>query len=260
MKYFNPNEINLSREDYEIIDPILIRYSDIKNAYKDKKKSLSRINRLSNTDSSWSFFNKKNEPLINMEEKTALEKEVNSLKKQKDQMYYEIKAIISKIISQNNEYTDIYSTYLDYSSYNDDVMSKFKLNMELVKNKKKIDHFFNKLKDRIENNSEIKPEEIDNYKKQYKNIILFLKKVYNEKENKKTMNKTLVDSFDFSSELNLEDAYTVLSIISLLYSSVINPTFNNYKDAYIQYVDRAEYVRRYNERIIYLTNIVIKNA
>ena len=60
-------------------------------------------------------------------------------------------------------------------------------------------------------------------------------------------------TFEFSSELSLDDAYTVLSIISLIYSTIINPIYNNYKDMYIQFANRKRFINQYNKRLLQIT-------
>ena len=85
---------------------------------------------------------------------------------------------------------------------------------------------------------------------------MFLKKVYQYKENKSKL--VGIGNFEFNPELDISDAYTVLSIISLLYTTIINPIYNEHKDTYVEYTNKKEFVSRYNKRINFLTERVLK--
>jgi len=156
--------------------------------------------------------------------------------------------------SDGRKYNDFYVTYLDYSSYNNEILENYKSHMDLVKYKKTLDKFFYKLKNDMEENNTLNDEEIAKYKKKYKNIVDFLQTVYfAEKGGKKINEDNSNITFEFSSELSLDDAYTVLSIISLIYSTIINPIYNNYKDMYIQFANRKRFINQYNKRLLQIT-------
>ena len=267
----NVNDINLSVSNYKELEQLLVNYAEIKTDYKEKKRALHKMNveksnQSSNSSSFLSFFtthknqsNKKSdEDYINQ---FNLEKEVNNLKIQKDNIFYDLRNIIAQMIADNEEYKPFYSQYLDYLSYNSELKEHHKYHLELVKYKKAIDKFFNKLKNDMEENKQLKDVEIAEYQKQYKKIIMFLKRLHTADKGGKKINQDHdEETFEFNSELYLDDAYTVLSIISLIYSNLINPIYNNYKDAYIQYEIRDRYIKKYNKRIVDLTYKALKYA
>lgn len=267
----NVNDINLSVSNYKDLQQLLVNYAEIKADYKEKKRALhkmnaERSNHSSNNSSFLSFFtthknqsNKKSdEDYINQ---FNLEKDVNNLKMQKDNIFYELRKIIAQMIADNEEYKSFYSQYLDYLSYNSELKEHHKYHLELVKYKKAIDKFFNKLKNDMEENKQLSEDEITEYQKQYRKIIAFLKRLHAADKGGKKINQDHdEETFEFNSELYLDDAYTVLSIISLIYSNLINPIYNNYKDAYIQYEIRDRYIKKYNKRIVDLTYKALKYA
>ena len=266
----NVNDINLSVNNYQDLDQLLINYAEIKADYKKKKRDLQKMNIVQDNQpvngSFLSFFtNNKNQPNKKSDDdylnKFNLEKEVNNLKIQKDNIFYDLRNIIAQMIADNEEYKQFYSQYLDYLSYNSELKEHHKYHLELVKYKKVIDKFFNKLKNDMEENKHLADSEIDDYQRQYKKIIIFLKRLHAADKGGKKINQDYdEDTFEFNSELYLDDAYTVLSIISLIYSNLINPIYNNYKDAYIQYEIRDRYIKKYNKRITDLTYKALKYA
>lgn len=257
------NDIDLTVDDYKVLQPLLIKYHETKDAYKSKKKELYYLNKKDDTKNEEKsilgfLFNDKKNINTNYEEqyllKVDLEKAVHALKRKKDDVFFEINKMIKKMISSNPKYNDFYVTYLDYSSYNNEILENYKPHMALVKYKKTLDKFFYKLKNDMEENNKLNDEEIAKYKKKYKNIVDFLQTVYfAEKGGKKINEDNSNITFEFSSELSLDDAYTVLSIISLIYSTVINPIYNNYKDMYIQFSNRKRFINQYNKRLLQIT-------
>lgn len=257
------NDIDLTVDDYKVLQPLLIKYHETKETYKSKKKELYYLNKKDDTkheDKSilGFLFNDKKNVNTNYEEqyllKVDLEKTVNALKRKKDDIFFEINKMIKKMISSNPKYNDFYVTYLDYSSYNNEILENYKSHMDLVKYKKTLDKFFYKLKNDMEENNTLNDDEIAKYKKKYKNIVDFLQTVYfAEKGGKKINEDNSNITFEFSSELSLDDAYTVLSIISLIYSTIINPIYNNYKDMYIQFANRKRFINQYNKRLLQIT-------
>lgn len=257
------NDIDLTVDDYKVLQPLLIKYHETKDAYKSKKKELYYLNKRDDTKNEEKsilgfLFNDKKNINTNYEEqyllKVDLEKAVHALKRKKDDVFFEINKMIKKMISSNPKYNDFYVTYLDYSSYNNEILENYKPHMALVKYKKTLDKFFYKLKNDMEENNKLNDDEIAKYKKKYKNIVDFLQTVYfAEKGGKKINEDNSNIAFEFSSELSLDDAYTVLSIISLIYSTVINPIYNNYKDMYIQFSNRKRFINQYNKRLLQIT-------
>lgn len=247
------NKIELNRQNYEEINDIVLSYQDLLKKYIIIKKELILKKEMQNNQNKNIFSIAKKEN-INKSEISELEQKVKLMKENKDKLYLKIRTIVNKMISENNEYIKIYGCYLDYISFNEEVYTNYKYNLKLIEEKGRIDKFFNKLKEIIETNKKIDNEEYNKLKKQYKNVIYFLKKVYENKENKNKILK--MESFEFSNELDIKDAYTILSIISLLYTSIINPIYSEYKDIYLEYMKKKEYIEKYNKKI----NLITKKA
>lgn len=246
----NIDLITLNREDYLLIKELADRYKQVNDKYKKKKREL--VSYKKQLDNQKNFIDKiltKNneETATNLIAKT--EPELHSLKKQKKQIYFEIRGLIFRIIASNQEYQAIYNQYLDNSSFNSEIYHAHKCCLELVKLKPRIDRFFNKLKELMEQNTEISQEKTVFYQEHYRRVIVLINKI--QKQNKKR-------NMDFSEELNFEDSYAVLSIISLLYTSVINPTYEEYKDIYLQYVEKMKFIKKFNGRIVEITSKAIK--
>lgn len=266
MDLFNINEINeikLTVPDYKYVKPFIDRFAEIRINYNEKKKLLREMLKYqSNKKDSQNFIQKilgsKNDETTNFEiaDKIELEKEIAILKSQKDAIYYELKILIGKLISQNKNYEKLYMQYLDCMSYTNEVSANYNYHLKLVERKKKIDYFFNQLKNDIEINKKMTEEEIQYYSENYKNIILFLTRLYKEQTGTKELNQdeTQIPPFEFSGDLDLNDTYTVLSVISILYSTMINPVYHNYKDSYLQYKVRRRFAKKYNDKIIELTH------
>ena len=159
------------------------------------------------------------------------------------------------MISENNDYDYLYIYYLDCYSFSEEVYTKHRINIKLVENKNKIDRFFRKIKKIIEENKTISDKELKAYSNNYKNIVNFLKKVYLAKSNSKKFVQT---NLEFSNELNMEDAYTILSMISMFYTNVINPIYNEYKDTYIIYKQKMEFIKKYENKVYKIAKLLIK--
>lgn len=266
MDLFNINEINqikLTVPDYEYVKPLIDRFTEIRINYNEKKKTLREILKVQNNKKEppsfiKKIFGSKNDESLSFEiaDKIELEKEIAILKSQKDAIYYELKILIGKLVGQNKNYEKLYMQYLDCMSYINDVGSNYNYHLKLVERKKKIDYFFDQLKNDIEINKKMTEDEIKYYSENYKNIILFLTRLYKEQRGAKELNQneTQIPPFEFSKELDLTDTYTVLSVISILYSTMINPVYHNYKDSYLQYKVRRRFAKKYNNKIIELTH------
>lgn len=247
------NKIELTRNDYENLENIVRQYQKIISSYSDTKQQIKEA--IKQEDSN-GFLWFKNKQIVNLEEKQQLQKQLLSLKENRNKLYYEIRNHVAKLVSMNPDYEQIYGYYLDCRSFNEEVYSNYKYNIRLIKDKRKIDKFFNKLSYHLENNIEISEEDLLKFKTLYSKVIVFLKKVYQYKENKSKL--VGIGNFEFNPELDISDAYTVLSIISLLYTTIINPIYNEHKDTYVEYTNKKEFVSRYNKRINFLTERVLK--
>ena len=56
----------------------------------------------------------------------------------------------------------------------------------------------------------------------------------------------------------MEDAYTILSMISMFYTNVINPIYNEYKDTYIIYKQKMEFIKKYENKVYKIAKLLIK--
>ena len=74
-----------------------------------------------------------------------------------------------------------------------------------------------------------------------------MKSVY--KETKSLKDSEVNEQLNFSSELNLSDAYTLLNIISTLYSTIIDPVYINNNEIYVDFKYKCEFVKEYKEKI-----------
>ena len=79
-----------------------------------------------------------------------------------------------------------------------------------------------------------------------------MKSVY--KETKSLKDSEVNEQLNFSSELNLSDAYTLLNIISTLYSTIIDPVYINNNEIYVDFKYKCEFVKEYKEKINKITN------
>jgi hypothetical protein len=253
--YLNGIEkIELTRKNHEDIEELLQRYSCLVNNYKSVSHDLKTIIKQNNEHDNF---------ISSLFKKTENNKgKIDTLSQQKNKLYEEIKKefkeirrVIKKMISENNDYDYLYIYYLDCYSFSEEVYTKHRINIKLVENKNKIDRFFRKIKKIIEENKTISDKELKAYSNNYKNIVNFLKKVYSAKSNSKKFVQT---NLEFSNELNMEDAYTILSMISMFYTNVINPIYNEYKDTYIIYKQKMEFIKKYENKVYKIAKLLIK--
>lgn len=232
----NIEDISLDAEQLKILDRELLRYTEINNAYKPLKKQL------------------KYNPPADRDEKEKLMLEVRSLKEQKNNTYVLIGNTVKRMVCDNPEYQTLVTKYFDYCSYTEDVARFHKNNLHIIHNKKKMDTFFDALKYDMENNVELSDKKKETYREMWRNIISVLSEKFNEING---VDKDVGDYY-FSGELNLSDTYNVLSIISFLYSNIINPVYHNNYETYIDYNQKMRYIKRFDEKITTLTRDLVK--
>ena len=164
----------------------------------------------------------------------------------------ELKEILDVNFDLKSQLSQNERKYLDYVSYTDDIYQRYKNQMLLIERKPSLDKFFNDLKIIVKDNKSIKPEVVEKLEHIYKKNIIFLKSVY--KETKSLKDSEVNEQLNFSSELNLSDAYTLLNIISTLYSTIIDPVYINNNEIYVDFKYKCEFVKEYKEKINKITN------
>lgn len=244
------DKIELNRKNYEDLEEYVLKFKSVFDEYKNIHKELNELHKKQNGKTG--FFSKKNDYADEIKELMAKSK---NLKNTKDNLFYQIKKMVGLMVSENKEYEKLYSYYLDCCAFNEEINSSYRYSIKLIKNKSTIDDFFNKLKKHIEKNEKISDEKMKSLNHEYKKILHFLGKVYHHGELKNRVSG--LEKFEFNSDLNLSDAYTVLSIIGLLYTIIINPTYSDYKELYIEYNNKYEYIKKYNKKIEAITYRVL---
>lgn len=253
------SQMTLTKDNYNDLKEIVSRYYAVKKEYKNQKHKLQEIyHNHNNQNNSFSWFGN-NQKDNNINDVSVIENQCKVLRLQKNELKFQVYSIVKKMIANNPDYVEIYAKYLNYIAENKEELQQHKLNLKLVQRKGEIDRFFNTLKDKLEKNIVLSETEKKQYIEKYKEISSFLEELYLKKSNgylyKKE--KSHANSLEFS-DLNLDDVFIVLSRITLLYNIVINPVYNDYKDMYITYRNRYEFIKKYNERIKELVSSVLK--
>ena len=153
--YLNGIEkIELTRKNHEDIEELLQRYSFLVNNYKSVSHELKTITKQNNEHDNFisSLFKK----IENNKEKIdILSQQKNKLYEEIKKEFKEIRRVIKKMISENNDYDYLYIYYLDCYSFSEEVYTKHRINIKLVENKNKIDRFFRKINHIFLNNPEL---------------------------------------------------------------------------------------------------------
>ena len=245
--------LNTNNVDFSVLNDTLERYSEINSEYRKNKKQLKyeKSKVVQSKNGLFSFFNKKNSE-DNKDYVFKLERQVREERDLRNQIYISIYKQITNLINNSEDNKELYIKYLDYVSYTDDIYQRYKNQMLLIERKPSLDKFFNDLKIIVKDNKSIKPEIVEKLEHIYKKNIIFLKSVY--KETKSLKDSEVNEQLNFSSELNLSDAYTLLNIISTLYSTIIDPVYINNNEIYVDFKYKCEFVKEYKEKINKITN------